>query len=304
MTIVTNQLLIEEPLKCVSQPAEGEVITSLQTKNTYVIGQVIGEGSFSIVYSCLDSWNNELAVKVLKPIGSYEKIKRDAENEFLRLLQLRHPTITFVYDAFEYRDTFYIVMERCHGSITEIFDLKNLNGMSWFMPMAKQLLQAVNYLHINNYVHQDIHEGNVFSTFIGDEMIPSKEKIIQFKLGDLGVSKLLHEVNAANTRAQWMLPPEVINPQEYGPIDTRVDIYHLGLLFLQLAYSKRLQFTPQETLEGKPREMALQLHSPFNFALEKALRRHVMYRTRNTMELWRDLNAPALPALGNIVPLF
>ena len=162
--------------------------------------------------------------------------------------------------------------------------------------MARQLLQAVNYLHLNNYVHQDIHEGNVFATFIKDEMVPSKEKVIQFKLGDLGVSKLLYEIDLSNTRAQWMLPPEVVDPGEFGPTDTRIDIYHLGVLFLQLAYSKRLQFSNQETLEGKPREMALKLPAPYNFALEKSLRRHVEFRTATAMEFWRDLNAPAMLA--------
>ena len=157
------------------------------------------------------------------------------------------------------------------------------------MPIARQLLQAVYYLHLNEYVHQDIHEGNVFLTFVRDEMNPQDE-VIQFKLGDLGVAKLLYDVDATNTRAQWLLPPEVLNPNEFGPIDTGIDIYHLGLLFLQLAYSCRLQFTPEQILSGRPGEMASGLHPPYNIALEKALRRHVVYRTDSAMELWNNLN--------------
>lgn len=278
--------------KEVVQPSLGETITSLYTGNTYTIGQQIGEGNFGIVYVCSDIWNNELAVKVLKPTDTYEKVKEKAEEEFSRLMQLRHPNITFVYDAFEYRDTFYIVTERCYGSISELFDLPNLNGMDWFLPIARQLLQAVHYLHLKNYVHQDIHEGNVFLTFIKDEMTPQMDQVIQFKLGDLGVSKLLYDVNPANTRAQWLLPPEVLDPNEFGPTDTRIDIYNLGLLFLQLAYSRRLQFTYEGILSGQPREMALDLISPYNTAIEKTLRRHVACRTASAMELWCDLKAP------------
>lgn len=111
---------------------------------------------------------------------------------------------------------------------------------------------------------------------------------MQFKLGDLGISKLISDVDAMNTRAPWLLPPEVLDPDPFGPIDHRVDIYHVGLLFLQLAYSKRLQFTHEEILSGKPREMALQLLSPYKTALEKALRRHVPYRTTSAVDLWRD----------------
>ncbi|MDD1622295.1 MAG: protein kinase family protein, partial [Methylococcaceae bacterium] len=171
--------LVGENIKYFLQPSEGEAITSLLTGNTYTIGQRIGEGGFGIVYSCEDVWENTLAVKVLKPIGTYEKVKENAEGEFLRLMQLRHPCITFVYDAFEYRDTFYIITEKCHSPVSSIFDLENLTGMSWLMPMARQILQAIHYLHLNHYVHQDIHEGNVFATFIKDEMIPSKDQVIQ-----------------------------------------------------------------------------------------------------------------------------
>lgn len=275
--------------KRVIQPSPGMRITNLLTGNTYTIGEKIGEGNFGIVYACSDVWNNELAVKVLKPEGTYEEVKEKAEGEFSRLMELRHPNITYVYDAFEYQDTFYIVTERCYAPISEIFDLPDFDGREWFMPIARQLLQAVDYLHLNEYVHQDIHERNIFLALVRDEMNPQDE-VIQFKLGDLGVAKLLYDVDATNTRAQWLLPPEVLNPDEFGPTGTRIDIYHLGLLFLQLACSCRLQFTREKILSGEPREMAEQLSHPYDIALEKALRRHVVDRTGSAMELWNNLN--------------
>jgi eukaryotic-like serine/threonine-protein kinase len=287
--------MINEPTdnsKVVTFPPHGEVITSLATGNTFVIEEQIGEGNFGIVYACKDVWQNELAAKVLKPTGTYEKVRAAAESEFIKLLQLRNPYITFVYDAFEFRDTFYIITERCHSSLATFFSLKDFNGILWLKPIARCLLQAAHYLHVNNYVHQDIHAGNVFAALVRDEMIPDKPEVIQFKLGDLGVAKLLHEVDPTNTRAQWMLPPEILRPAEFGTPDHRIDIYHLGLLFLQLAQSKELQFTIDEILQGRPREMALMMPSPYNFALEKALRRHVEYRTASAMELWRDLHIP------------
>jgi hypothetical protein len=36
------------------------------------MGDKIGEGHFGVVYSCKDVWENDLAAKVLKPIGTYE----------------------------------------------------------------------------------------------------------------------------------------------------------------------------------------------------------------------------------------
>lgn len=284
-----NQLAIE---KHVVPPALGEVITSLATQNSYTMGEKIGEGYFGVVYSCKDVWENDLAAKVLKPISTYEGVKASAIDEFNKLILLRNPYITFVYDAFEFRETFYIITERCYCPISDLFSTKDFNGQVWLMAIARCLLQAVHYLHINNYVHQDIHPGNVFASFVKDEMLPQDKGAIQFKLGDFGVAKLFDQLDAKNTRAEWMLPPEVLNTSEYGPIDKRIDIYHTGLLLLQIASSKELRFTKDEILSGKPRELALSLPSPYSFALEKALRRHATFRTASAMELWRDLHTP------------
>jgi hypothetical protein len=85
---------------------------------------------------------------------------------------------------------------------------------------------------------------------------------IHFKLGGLGVTKLFSELDATNTLAEWIRPPEARDPSEYGPLDRRIDIYHLGLLFLQLAYSREIRFTADEIMAGRPREMALELPMP------------------------------------------
>lgn len=266
----------------------------MMTGNTYTIGDKIGEGEFGIVYFCTDVWMNDLAVKVLKPRGSYEKVRDAAFAEFQKLLALRHPNVTFIHDAFEYRDTFYIVTERCHRPIADLFTtIKDFTGPLWLKPIARCLLQAVNFLHLNNVAHQDIHCGNVLSAFVKDELIPDKNSAIVFKLADLGVARVFDELSPSNTRAEWMLPPEVLDTSEFGPIDRRIDIYHCGLLLLSVAHGEDLRFTCEEILEGRPREMALALDSSIRFALEKALRRHVQYRTANAMEFWRDLNTPA-----------
>jgi serine/threonine-protein kinase len=263
------------------------------------MGATIGEGNFGIVFECADVWGNNLAAKVLKPKGTYEDVRASAEAELKKLVALRHPNITYVFDAFEYRDTFYIITERCWRPLSQLFSLNWFVGNVWLMPIARCLLQAVHYIHLNQFAHQDIHPGNVFTSFAKSELLrmDSREPgSIQFKLGDLGVAKLFAELNQENTRALWMLPPEVLDPSTFGPIDQRIDLYHVGLLLLQLAHSKELRFSREEILAGRPREMALALGRPYSFALEKALRRHVAYRTATAMELWRDLETPA-PAI-------
>ena len=142
------------PQKHFIPPSPGESITSLATNNTYTIGKKIGEGSFGIVFECSDIWHNDLALKVLKPIGTYEKVLAGAVGERDKLLGLRHRYVTLVFDAFEYRDTFYIVTERCHCSVEALFWLENFAGHVWLMPIARCLLQAVEYLHLNGRLHR------------------------------------------------------------------------------------------------------------------------------------------------------
>ena len=282
------------PLPIFTPPSEGEAITSEVTRNTYRIGRVIGSGNFGVVYECSDTWNNQLAVKVLQPKGTYEHIRDQALAEYQKLLMLRHPNITYVFDAFEYRHTFYIVFERCAQSIGDMIQRENFSGRLWLPAISRCVLQAVHFIHVNGLAHQDIHAGNVLSRWIEDEMLPKEHSAITFKVADLGISKLVSEMDAANTiLADWMRAPESLNPQEFGTMDHRMDIYHCGLLFLQVLLGRALIFTQDEVLAGGPRNLALELEQPYRTALEKALRRHVDFRTASALELWRDLNSPA-----------
>jgi eukaryotic-like serine/threonine-protein kinase len=289
------------PLPVFTPPGQGEMITSSVTGNTYIIGESIGEGHFGVVFACSDTWGNELAAKVLKPRNQpYETIKQGAIDEFQKLLALRHPNITFVYEAFEYRHTFYIITERCFKPIRGLFEIKGYSGGTWTLPAARCLLQAVHFIHLNGFAHQDIHLGNVFYSIIKDEILPQSQEntALTFKLGDLGITKLIQNLDANNTfLADWMRPPEAIDSREYGPLDHRIDIYHCALLLLQVFMGKELSFTRDEILAGAPRVLARSLPAPFNFALEKALRRHVIYRTASALELWRDLNSSSQPAV-------
>jgi hypothetical protein len=87
-----------------SPPKPGQIITSLMTGNTYTMAEPIGEGFFGHVFGCTDSWDNQLAAKVLKPTLPHEILKTNAWDEFRKLMAVRHPFITYVYDAFEFEN--------------------------------------------------------------------------------------------------------------------------------------------------------------------------------------------------------
>lgn len=273
-------------------PVEGAQITSEGTLNTYTIGYFVGEGSFGAVYNCSDVWGNELVAKILKPNGQDNTlVLQRARSERDAMVHVRHPNIVHVHDTFVYQGAFYIISERCQLTLLDMFQNPNLNMRLWFMPIARCLLQAVHFAHVQNLVHCDIHPGNIFTRLIRDEM-RGKETATTFKLGDFGLARTSDAVDPCGTFLDSIRPPEAISPHEFGPADSRVDIYHLGLVLLQVYLGETLTFTRDEILAGKPRELALGLPAPISFALEKMLRRRVMYRTATALEAWRDLNSP------------
>ncbi len=298
--------------RCFTPPKEGEVV-SFQNR-LYWLGIPIGQGSFGVVHQCTDEWGNQLAAKILIPKGrSYESVQQEWVREFQNLLTLRHPNITHIYGAFEWRDTFYIITERCTKSVAQLIAEPDFNGRVWFLPLARCVLQGLDFIHQAGYVHKDLHPGNIFLQFIRDEMLPKDHAAMLFKIGDLGITRLASEIDVFNTiLAQWMLPPEAIDASEFGTVGPRTDIYHVGLLFLNLLAGQVLNFSKDEILAGKPRLLAETLDSPFAPAIARALRRHVLDRTPTALDFWREISSltpkqvvptqPQLPSLEGLLP--
>ncbi|MCE2396821.1 protein kinase [Candidatus Poribacteria bacterium] len=95
----------------------------------YYIGEQIGKGAFGAVFDCRDEWGNELAAKVLllrnRP---YETVREEWIHELKNLQQLRHPQVTFIHQAFEYRDTFYLIVEKCAFTLKVLIEDPSTNG--------------------------------------------------------------------------------------------------------------------------------------------------------------------------------
>ncbi len=280
-----NQTRVHHP------PSVGDRIRG---HSEYQIGRPLGDGYFGRVYECTDEWGNDLVAKVLHPRGSYSDVKGAWSSELDKLLHLRHPTITFVYDAFEYRDTFYLIIERCLADLNALVATIGYSGNLWINSVARDLLQGIHYMHASGYVHKDIHPGNVFVKTVHDKMYPSKEPVVCFKIGDLGISRLEPNIRAFGTvLAQWMLPPEHLDPLTFGQMNRTVDLYHAGLLLLGVHLGHFPSFSEKEILDGEPRKLAEKHGGPYSGALAKALRRHVSDRTQTSAEFWKDMQAAA-----------
>lgn len=272
-------------------PNVGERIRNTGNNRIYTIGAYIGGGNFSQVFCATDNWERELAVKVLKPQGTYEQVKLAAIGEASSLVLLRHTRITYVYDIFEYEGAFYIVSERCGQPVATLLSLGDNERRAFVRPLAQHLLDALDYMHSHAYVHQDVHLHNVFLAWTKSAL--GTDQALSFKLGDLGLAKPVESINVDNTLlADWMLPPEYLD-RSFGPMDRRVDIYHASLLMLQVLIGKSLNLTREDILIGVPRTTAENLSDPYGSVLALGLRRHVEARPSTALQFWEAIRAIA-----------
>ncbi len=280
-------------------PNLGEVIRG--GRSWYRIGDALAEGAFGRTYECTDEWGNRLVVKVFLPHDTYEAVHQRWERELVNLFRLRHPNITYVHDAFEHNNGFYIVMERCEGTIRSLpFSFAGSDPNLWVAPIARSVLQAVHFMHTHDYVHKDLHPGNVFWAHAPGDLGTTVNRPWVFKVGDLGISKLEHEIHPTGTLfAVPMTPPEALNHTEFGTVGKLTDVYQVGLLLLFIMTGQAPNFTHQQILDGVPREWADALNSPYGPVIARALRRHVEARTPSALQFWREL-AEVAPPMQNL----
>ena len=121
-------------------PCDGQVIE--HDGHQYTLGSQIGEGAFGHVFECADEWDNKLVAKVLVPRNqTYEQVRESWNRELGNLLLLRHPNITYVHAAFEYRHTFYIVVERCDLTLKSFIGYSGIEA--WIPRIARDILHGL-----------------------------------------------------------------------------------------------------------------------------------------------------------------
>lgn len=197
-------------------------------KQRYLIVGTAGRGGMSAVYQAIDTQGGgrRVAVKEMSQGHLSETELVDAAVRFQReanlLGSLHHPNLPRIYDAFNERGRFYLVMDYIDGK-TLLQLLKEERGHTLPVPQvinyAGQLCDVLQYLHTHNppIIFRDLKPTNVMVTESG-----------RVFLIDFGIARFFKEGQAQDT--VLLGSPGYAPPEQHGGAQTspRSDLYALG----------------------------------------------------------------------------
>jgi WD40 repeat protein/serine/threonine protein kinase len=219
-------------------PAPEFVMESIGTRiGRYKLLERIGEGGFGVVYMAeqQEPVTRKVALKVIKAgMDTREVIARfEAERQALALMD--HPNIARVFDggATEAGRP-YFVMELVRGmAITRYCDEHRLS-VEERLVMFIQVCQAVQHAHQKGIIHRDLKPSNVLVSAQDDRPVP---KVIDFGVAKATAQRLTEKTLFTRFH-QFIGTPAYMSPEQTGTnredIDTRSDIYSLGVLLYEL----------------------------------------------------------------------
>jgi serine/threonine protein kinase len=202
----------------------------------FKIIEKIGEGGMATVWKANQkSLDRLVAIKVLSPKLAANKEDIDLfRQEAQSAAKLKHPGIIQVYDARTDEGLYSLVMEFIDGYTvgdwqrrTTILEESNVILISESVAMALEYAWDTNKI-----IHCDIKPDNV--------MIDADGTV---KLADLGLSRTISNLDAAQDLEEVMGTPAYMSPEQVQgdtSIDCRSDIYSLGAMMYHLCTGKML----------------------------------------------------------------
>ena len=204
----------------------------------YKLLQEIGEGGCGVVYMAEqeEPVRRRVALKVIKlGMDTTSVIARfEAERQALALMD--HPNIAKVLDAGATEaGRPYFVMELVRGiKITDYCDANNLSTRER-LNLFIQVCQAIQHAHQKGVIHRDIKPSNILVADYDGKPVP---KIIDFGIAKATTDQRLTDKTLFTAFEQFIGTPAYMSPEQAKlsglDIDTRSDIYSLGVLLYEL----------------------------------------------------------------------
>ena len=235
----------DKTIRLDSSPAEkpGDII------GRYKLLQQIGEGGCGVVYMAeqAEPVRRRVALKVIKlGMDTKDVIARfEAERQALALMD--HPNIAKVLDAGATETGRpYFVMELVRGiRITDYCDQNNLTAQQR-LELFIRVCQAIQHAHQKGVIHRDIKPSNILVADHDGVPVP---KVIDFGIAKATTGQRLTDKTIFTAFEQFIGTPAYMSPEQAKlsglDIDTRSDIYSLGVLLYELLTGK----TPFEAKE-------------------------------------------------------
>jgi eukaryotic-like serine/threonine-protein kinase len=203
----------------------------------YKLLEQIGEGGFGVVFMAEQTRpvHRKVALKILKPGMDTRQVVTRFEAERQALAIMDHANIAKVFDGGATpAGRPYFVMELVKGvPITEFCDDNHLT-LSQRLELFMAVCQAVQHAHQKGVIHRDLKPSNILVAMHDTRPVP--------KIIDFGIAKALGAELTDKTLftgfAQMIGTPLYMSPEQAGQsgldIDTRSDIYSLGVLLYEL----------------------------------------------------------------------
>ena len=203
----------------------------------YHIRSVIGSGGMGTVYQAVqESPHRVVALKLMRTGIATRSAQRRFEYEAQTLGRLRHPGIAQIFEAGVHEEGRaplpYFAMEYVPGAktILEFAAAKQLSLRERVELFAK-VCDAVHHGHQKAIIHRDLKPDNILVDSAGSI------KVIDFGVArstdsDLAVTTLQTNIGQLVGTVQYMSPEQcAADPND---IDTRSDVYSLGVVLYQL----------------------------------------------------------------------
>ncbi len=203
----------------------------------YRLLEKIGEGGMAVVHMAEQERpiRRKVALKIIKLGMDTRQVIARFEAERQALAMMDHPSIAKVLDAGATETGRpYFVMELVQGvSITEYCDGNSL-GTKDRLALFVQVCHAVQHAHQKGIIHRDIKPSNVMVTHHDGKPVP---KVIDFGIAK-ATNQRLTEKTLFTRYAHLIGTPAYMSPEQAElsdlDIDTRTDIYSLGVLLYEL----------------------------------------------------------------------
>ena len=208
-----------------------------ETIHHFRLMEKLGEGGFGEVYVAkqLQPVRRNVAMKLLKPGMDTKEILARFEAERQALALMQHPNIAQVFEAgATEQGQPYIAMELVRGvPITALCRQKRLR-LGERLGLFRDVCLAVHHAHQKGVIHRDLKPSNV--------LVAMHDATPVVKVIDFGIAKAIDEPLTDRTIytrfAQLIGTPMYMSPEQAEmnafDVDTRSDIYSLGILLYEL----------------------------------------------------------------------